>query len=209
MSEADVKWGTRLKIIQGIARGLAYIHTELSSIDLPHGNLKSSNILLTEENEPLLTDYGLCSLITSSKAAQSLTAYKAPEAILDQHISPKCDVFFLGVVILEILTGKFPSRYHNAEGGIDIVQCVKSAMSEGKQAELFYPDFERSADCLEQMQQLLQIGAACTDCNPDQRLDLTDVVRRIEGVTGEESFQEIEMINPQLTGEDESFRGMP
>ncbi|KAL8522623.1 hypothetical protein ACS0TY_012676 [Phlomoides rotata] len=207
MSDADLKWGTRLKIIQGIVRGLAYIHTHLSSFDLPHGNIKSSNVLLTEENEPLLTDYGLCSLISSSKAAQSLTAYKAPEAILDQDISPKCDVFFLGVVILEILTGKFPSRYHNAEGGIDIVQWVRSSMSEGKQEELFYPDVERSAECLGQMEQLLQIGAACTECNPNQRLDLAEVVRRIEGVTGEDCFQELEMIH--LSEDEKSFRETP
>lgn len=122
-------------------------------------------------------------------------------------------MFFLGVVILEILTGKFPSRYHNAEGGIDIVQWVRSAMCEGKQEELFYPDFERRADYLGQMEQLLQIGAACTECNPDQRLDLSEVIRRIEGVTGEDHFQDMEIINlhhsQQEQHKSQSFRDTP
>ncbi|KAK3017888.1 hypothetical protein RJ639_004692 [Escallonia herrerae] len=52
-------WPTRLKIVKGVARGLLYLYNELPSLIAPHGHLKSSNVLLNESSEPLLTDYGL------------------------------------------------------------------------------------------------------------------------------------------------------
>ncbi|KAK4413739.1 Pollen receptor-like kinase [Sesamum alatum] len=180
----QLNWPVRLKIIQGIARGLDYLHAELSLLDLPHGDLKSSNVLLTPEYEPLLTDYGFCALVSSSHAAQAMAAYKSPEAVLDHYISPKCDVFCLGVIILEILTGKFPYQsLSNGEGGTDLVQWVRSAVSEGKEADLFDPDITSTKAIIHQMEQLLHIGIACTQTNPDHRLDLAEAISRIEGLT--------------------------
>ncbi|KAI3463210.1 hypothetical protein Pfo_019873 [Paulownia fortunei] len=188
LSHAQLNWPVRFKIVQGIARGLGYLHTELSSLDLPHGDLKSSNVLLTPEYEPLLADYGFFSLISSSQAAQALTAYKSPEAVLHHHISPKCDVYCLGVIILEILTGKFPCQYlNNGEGGTDIVQWVRSAIAEGREADLFDPDIASTRSYIGEMVQLLHIGAACTESKPEQRLDITEAIRRIEGISVEGS----------------------
>lgn len=173
-----------MKIIQGITRGLAYIHTELSELDLPHGDLKSSNVLLTPDFEPRLSDYGLCSLLSRSSAAQALVAFKSPEAILHQIISPKCDVYCLGIIILEIVTGKFPSQYLNSsQGGTDLVQWVRSAIAEGREAELLHPDISNAGSFVNEMVQLLHIGAACTESNPDQRPDLLEATRRIEGLS--------------------------
>ncbi|KAL3632084.1 hypothetical protein CASFOL_025068 [Castilleja foliolosa] len=187
ISHAKLNWPVRLNIIQGVANGLSYLHTELSSLDLPHGNLKSSNVLLSPDYEPLLVDYGLCSLISSGQAAQTLMAYKSPEAILDHDISPKCDVYCLGIIILEILTGKFPSQYHNnAQGGTDIVQWVRSAIAEGRGVELLDPDIANVANCGGEMERLLCVGADCTENNPDRRLDLREAIRRIElGLCGD------------------------
>ncbi|KAI3455645.1 hypothetical protein Pfo_012308 [Paulownia fortunei] len=191
ISHAKLNWPVRFKIIQGIARGLGYLHTELSSFDLPHGDLKSSNVLFTPDYEPLLADYGFCSLISHSQAAQALIAYKSPEAMLHHHISPKCDVYCLGIIILEIVTGKFPSQYHNnAQGGTDLVQWVRSAIAEGREADLLDPDITNTTNFLGEMEQLLRIGAACTESNPDQRLDLTETIRRIEGITVDGSNQD-------------------
>ncbi|KAG8380187.1 hypothetical protein BUALT_Bualt07G0167400 [Buddleja alternifolia] len=191
ISHTNLTWQVRFKIIQGIARGLDYLHTELFSLDLPHGDLKSSNVLLTEEYEPLLVDYGFYSLIGCSQAAQTIMAYKSPEAIEHHQISPKCDVFCLGVIILEILTGKFPSQYlHNAKGGTNLVQWVRSAIDEGREVDLLDPDIASARNCLGDMQQLLRIGAACTESSPKERLDVREAIRRIEGVNADRSYQE-------------------
>ncbi|KAL2457351.1 Pollen receptor-like kinase 3 [Forsythia ovata] len=183
ISHAELNWPVRLMIVQGIARGLGYLNAELASLELPHGNLKSSNVLLTETYEPLLTDYGFCSLISNTQASQVLVAYKSPEAMLQHPVSPKSDVYCLGIIILEILTGKFPSQYHNnGKGGVDLVQWVKSAIAEGREVELYDPDIASSKNSLGEMEQLLHIGAACTENNPEQRLDITEAIRRIEGI---------------------------
>ncbi|KAK9948120.1 hypothetical protein M0R45_003708 [Rubus argutus] len=152
ISHSELKWPIRVKIIQGVASGMEFLHTEFAAYDLPHGNLKSSNILLKEDYEPVLNDYAFHPLINPSNAAQAMFAFKTPEYIDSQQISPKSDVYCLGIVILEILTGKFPSQYlSNGKGGIDVVA----------------------------MGTLLQIGTDCTDSNPDRRPDIREAIRRI------------------------------
>ncbi|GAB4850022.1 hypothetical protein Ancab_029320 [Ancistrocladus abbreviatus] len=185
-SHQELDWHARLRIIQGIARGMNYLHNELSSYDLPHGNLKSSNILISQENEPLVAEYGFSSLINTSNLNQVLFAYKSPEAMQNQTVSHKSDVYCLGIIILEILTGKFPSQYlisSNKGGGIDVVQWVVSAIAENREAELLDPEIASSDNNnKDEMVKLLRIGVACTEANPDVRLDLKEVVRRVEEI---------------------------
>ncbi|XVE70731.1 hypothetical protein DITRI_Ditri10aG0094400 [Diplodiscus trichospermus] len=178
-----LNWPTRLKIIQGIARGLSFIHTEFARLEVPHGNLKSSNVLLTENYDPLLSDFAFQPLTNSSGAAQGLFAYKSPEYLQCQQVSPKSDVYCLGILILEIITGKFPSQYlSNGKGGTDIVQWVQTSMSENKVEELIDPEIANNTVSINQMTQLLQIGAACTESNPDQRLHMKETINRIEEI---------------------------
>ncbi|KAJ9568451.1 hypothetical protein OSB04_004417 [Centaurea solstitialis] len=182
-SHANLNWPTRLKIIHGIALGMSYIHTKLAALALPHGNLKSSNVLLSPDNEPLVVDYGLISIIDGNHAASVLMGYQAPEAIESRSISPKCDVYSLGIVILEILTGKFPSQYHkNNKGGTDVVQWVRSAIQERREAELLDPGISANRHCIGEMLKLLHVGANCTESNPNKRLDIREAVRRIEEI---------------------------
>ncbi|KAF4368906.1 hypothetical protein F8388_021518 [Cannabis sativa] len=187
-SHVELNWHTRLKIVLGIAKGLGYLHTELSSFDLPHGNLKSSNVLLGPDYEPLIVDYGFIPLINPTSVSQAMFAYKTPEATEHNHVNHKSDVYCLGIIILEILTGKFPSQYLNTgKGGVDVVQCVASAISEERETELLDPEISNitSRNSLGQMVRLLHVGAACTMRSPDQRPDTAEVIRRIEEIQSE------------------------
>ncbi|KAF8401115.1 hypothetical protein HHK36_014419 [Tetracentron sinense] len=182
-SHAELDWAARLKIVQGIARGMDYLHAELASSDLPHGNLKSGNVLLGSNYEPLLVDYGFSPLVTPIQATQTMFAYKSPEYAQFQRVSPKCDVYCLGIIILEILTGKFPSQYlNNGNGGTDVVQWVLSAISDKRESELFDPEIADFTNSLGEMERLLYIGAACTDSNPEKQLDMREATRRIEEI---------------------------
>lgn len=190
ISHAHLNWKTRLKIMQGVARGMGFLHTEFSSSDLPHGNLKSSNILLTSNYEPLLTDYAFYSFISNPQIAQTLVAYRSPEAILYQQVNPKSDVFCLGIVILELLTGKFPSQYlHNQKGGTDVVQWVRSMISEKRELELIDPEIAVGVAGLTdsaaqmQMQNLLHIAAACTHSDLESRLNMNEAIGKIEEIS--------------------------
>ncbi|XP_061361811.1 pollen receptor-like kinase 3 [Gastrolobium bilobum] len=184
-SHAELNWPTRLKIVKGIARGLGFLYSEFSSEELPHGNLKSSNVLLTDNYEPLLSDFAFHQLINPNYAIQTMFAYKTPDFTAYQQVSQKTDVYCLGIIILEIITGKFPSQYHsNGKGGTDVVQWVFQAISERREAELIDPELTSNSNgnSVNQMLQLLQIGAACTEGNPEQRLNMKEAIRRIEEV---------------------------
>ncbi|KAF6152516.1 hypothetical protein GIB67_030502 [Kingdonia uniflora] len=196
---AELDWPVRLKIVRGIVHGMSFLHNELSCYELPHGNLKSSNIFLGSEYEPLLSDYGLCAFVSPNHAAQALFAYRAPESQQNRQISPKCDVYCLGIVILEILTGKFPSQYlNNGKGGIDVVQWVLSAISENREIDLFDPEIAQDATSLSEMERLLHVGAACVDHDPVRRLGMKDAIRRIEDIHVEEDSRGGIQVAPSL-----------
>ncbi|KAK4391889.1 Pollen receptor-like kinase [Sesamum angolense] len=184
VAHSELNWPTRLKIIKGMARGMGFLHTEFATYDLPHGNLKSSNILLSPGYEPLLTDYALYSLISNTQSVQALFAYKSPEAVLYQQLSPKSDVYCLGIVILEIMTGKFPSQYlNNQKGGTDVVQWARQSISVGRVAELIDPEIANgSSSSLDQMENMLQIGAMCTESDHESRIEMREAIRSIEEI---------------------------
>ncbi|KAE8688075.1 Leucine-rich repeat protein kinase family protein, putative isoform 2 [Hibiscus syriacus] len=97
-----LNWQNRLNIIRGIANGLGYIHTQLAANVVPHGNLKSNNVLLTETYDPLLSDYGFHPFVNSDKFVRGLLAFRSLECLQNQqHASSKSDIYCLGIVILE------------------------------------------------------------------------------------------------------------
>lgn len=164
---------------------------ECASSNLPHGNLKSSNVLIASDYEPLLVDYGLNSFISTNQAGQ-LLAYKSPEVSQGCHVSPKCDVYCLGMIIFEVVITKFSTQHlTHANGGNDVIEWVKSAVIQGRESDLLDPDIAKNEIALGAMRQLLQIGAACAETNPEQRLDIREVTRRIQEIESEGSQDDI------------------
>ena len=97
-----------MTIAKGTARGLAYLHDDMSIV---HGNLTASNVLLDEQHSPKISDFGLSRLMTTAANSNVLAAagalgYRAPELSKLKKASAKTDVYSLGVIILELLTGK-------------------------------------------------------------------------------------------------------
>ncbi|XP_021750117.1 pollen receptor-like kinase 3 [Chenopodium quinoa] len=183
LSHADLNWPMRLRVIKGIASGVQYLYAELSDYELPHGNLKSSNIFLGSNYEPLLADYGFSRMVTPTQAAQGLFAYKSPESVESQQVSSKGDVYCLGIVILEMLTGKFPSQYLNTgKGGTNVIQWVRTAIEEKKEAGFLDPEIASSTNSLDAMIQLLQLGASCTETDPNKRPTMEDAIKRIQEI---------------------------
>lgn len=168
-----------------MANGLSSIHSEFASYELPHGNLKSSNVLLSQDYVPLLGDFAFHPLTNPNHAAQTMFAYKSPEYIQHQQLSPRSDVYCLGILILEVITGKFPSQYlSNAKGGIDVVELVSSLIGDqDRVAELIDPEISANAEnSIGMMVQLLKIGLGCTESEPAKRLDLEEALKMIEEI---------------------------
>ncbi|XP_077239955.1 pollen receptor-like kinase 3 [Tasmannia lanceolata] len=188
-SHAELDWPTRLKIVRGIGQGMDYLHAQLLNSDLPHGNLKSCNVLIGPDFEPLLSDFGFSPLVSPTQASQSMFAYKSPESIQYQHVSPKSDVYCLGILILEIMTGKFPSQYLNhGKGGTDVFQYAVSAISERREAEVLDPEIAGSETSRAGMEQLLHLGVACAEPNTERRLDMREAIKRIEEIVADDGI---------------------
>ncbi|XVF19098.1 hypothetical protein REPUB_Repub11eG0080900 [Reevesia pubescens] len=200
-SQPALDWPTRLRIVKGVAKGLAYLYKELPSMIAPHGHLKSSNVLLNESFEPILTDYGLIPVINQESAQELMVAYKSPEYVQHGRITKKTDVWSLGVLILEILTGQFPSNFLQKGKGSDeedLAIWVKSVIGDEETStnmEVFDKDMgATNNNDGEIMVQLLKIGLSCCEVDVEKRLDMKDATERIE-----------ELMHKDFTGTEEVF----
>ena len=109
--ESALDWTTRVRLLLGAARGLACIHREYRTSGVPHGNVKSTNVLLDKDGAARVADFGLALLLSPAHAIARLGGYTAPEQQDDKRLSQEADVYSFGVLVLEALTGKAPAQH--------------------------------------------------------------------------------------------------
>ncbi|XP_010681642.2 probable leucine-rich repeat receptor-like protein kinase At1g68400 [Beta vulgaris subsp. vulgaris] len=185
-------WTTRLKIAAGAARGLAFIHSSCRALKLIHGNIKSTNILIDKAGDACVSDFGLSSFAPTSTVNPRSNGYRAPESLDGRRLNQKADVYSFGVLLLELLTGKYPSIVEGSGpygtvgvgGVVDLPRWVQSVVREEWTAEVFDLELMRYKDIEEEMVGLLQIAMACTSASADQRPRMGQVVKMIEEIRG-------------------------
>ncbi|XP_010534629.1 PREDICTED: probable leucine-rich repeat receptor-like protein kinase IMK3 [Tarenaya hassleriana] len=181
-----IDWPTRMKIIKDMARGLFYLHAHENII---HGNLTSSNVLLDENINAKISDYGLSRLMTATAGSSVIATagalgYRAPELSKLKKANTKTDVYSLGVITLELLTGKSPSEALN---GVDLPQWVASIVKEEWTNEVFDLELIRDANVItgDELLNTLKLALHCVDPTPSDRPEVQQILQQLEEIRPE------------------------
>ncbi|XP_059644656.1 pollen receptor-like kinase 4 [Cornus florida] len=185
VNQPGLDWPTRLKIVKGVAKGMAYIHSELPNLLVPHGHLKSSNVLLDESFEPLLMDYTLVPVVNLEQAQKIMVAFKSPEHVKHGRTTRKTDVWSLGVLILEILTGKFPANYVAEGDGAELQGWVNKITRKAA----FDKEMGNTTNAEGQLKKLFKIAVACCEEDVEKRWELKVAVEKIEEIKESDSYE--------------------
>ncbi|KAL4378673.1 hypothetical protein GQ457_02G011670 [Hibiscus cannabinus] len=169
------EWASRLSVAAKIAEGLAFMHHELHGDGIPHGNLKSSNIMLKSNMEPCISEYGLMAM--DPQEPSSMQQQTKDTATSDF----KADIYGLGVILLELLTGKL---VHN--DGVDLTSWVQSVVREEWTVEVFDRALISEGASEEEMLNLLQVAIKCSNQAPESRPSINQVVTMINAIKEEE-----------------------
>ncbi|THU67104.1 hypothetical protein C4D60_Mb05t21130 [Musa balbisiana] len=178
-------WRKRLRIAQGAARGLVYLHQSCDPHIL-HRDIKSSNILLDEMFEAHLADFGLARLILpyDTHVTTDLVGtlgYIPPEYGQSSVATFKGDIYSFGVVLLELLTGKRPLDMCKPKGGRELVSWVVQMKKETREAEVFDPCIHEKA-VERQLLQMLEIACLCLSDSPKLRPSTKMLVQWLDNI---------------------------
>lgn len=174
--KVKLDWDTRLKIAVGAAQGLAYLHHDCNP-RIIHRDVKSSNILLDENFEAHLSDFGIAKCISSAKSHASTyvmgtIGYIDPEYARTSRLNEKSDIYSFGIVLLELLTGR-----KAVDNESNLHQLILSRADNNTVMDAV--DSEVSITCtdLNHVRKAFQLALLCTKRNPLERPSMHEVTR--------------------------------
>ncbi|PHT39229.1 hypothetical protein CQW23_22802 [Capsicum baccatum] len=182
-SSPPLSWSTRFNIMLGTAKGLAHLHHAFRPAII-HYNIKPSNILLDENFNPKVSDFGLARIVTKldkhmiSNRFQSALGYAAPElACQSLRVNEKCDVYGFGMLILEIVTGRRPVEY-GEDNVLILNDHVRVLLEQGNVLECVDPSMVTYPE--EEVLPVLKLALVCTSQIPSSRPSMAEVVQILQ-----------------------------
>ncbi|KAI6686243.1 hypothetical protein NL676_032156 [Syzygium grande] len=199
-------WATRVKIAAGAARGLAYLHEDCHP-RIIHRDIKSSNILLDNNFESRVSDFGLAKLALDADThittrVMGTFGYMAPEYASSGKLTEKSDVFSFGVVLLELITGRKPVDASQPLGDESLVEWARPLLSHALDNEEFEaladPKLERNYVEAE-IFRMMEAAAACVRHAAAKRPRMGQIVRAFDSLAASD------LTNGMRLGESELF----
>ncbi|XP_062206426.1 probable receptor-like protein kinase At2g42960 [Phragmites australis] len=180
-----LSWENRMKILLGTAKALAYLHEAIDP-KVVHRDIKSSNILINDEFNSKVSDFGLAKLLNSDKShintrVMGTYGYVAPEYANSGMLNEKSDIYSFGVVLLESVTARDPVDYSKPADEVNLVEWLKMMVTNKRAEEVVDPNLEVKPP-KRALKRAILVGLKCVDPDADKRPKMSHVVQMLEAV---------------------------
>jgi hypothetical protein len=188
---APLDWCTRCRIIMDIAKGLCYLH-EGCRRKIAHLDIKPQNILLDDNFNAKLADFGLCKLINRDQSKvvtvmRGTPGYLAPEW-LTSPITEKVDVYSFGVVLMEIISGRKNIDNSQPEDDVHLINLLREKEQNNQLIDLIDKHSNDMVSCEEEVIHMMKLAVWCLQNDCTRRPSMSTVIKVLEGATQIETF---------------------
>ncbi|KAH9748611.1 protein kinase domain-containing protein [Citrus sinensis] len=205
LNQTNIKlnWEKRSDICVGIAKGLAFLHEELVP-HIVHRDIKASNILLDQEFNPKIGDFGLAKLFPDNithitTRIAGTTGYLAPEYVLGGQLTMKADVYSFGVLVLEIISGRNSGKAMWGQMNKFLLEWAWQLHQEEKPLELVDPELGEYPP--NEIIRYMKVAFFCTQAAASRRPQMNQVIKML---TKNIRLNEEELTAPGLFQDSES-----
>nr|XP_034907401.1 probable LRR receptor-like serine/threonine-protein kinase At5g10290 isoform X2 [Populus alba] len=193
--EPVLDWTTRKRVALGAARGLEYLH-EHCNPKIIHRDVKAANVLLDEDFEAVVGDFGLAKLVDVRKTnvttqVRGTMGHIAPEYLSTGKSSERTDVFGYGIMLLELVTGQRAIDFSRLEEEDDVLLLdhVKKLEREKRLHAIVDRNLNKNYN-IQEVEMMIQVALLCTQASPENRPAMSEVVRMLEGEGLAERWEE-------------------